>query len=227
MGDTVARLRVGSLIFETMVDLDNALKFKKGMPVSINDIIRDQTVYMDLKKGLKAGSGDLKKSFGTDNFEEVVAKIVKKGEVEVTQEHRDAETDRRRKQIVDFLIKNAVDSRTNRPFTPDMIENALNQSGVKIENKAFEGQINDILEKLRKILPIKIETKKLLIRIPAEHTGRVYGIIQEYKEKENWLNDGSLEVVLNLPIGLQSDFYDKLNSITHGSAITKEIKEDK
>ncbi|MDD5192818.1 MAG: ribosome assembly factor SBDS [Candidatus Nanoarchaeia archaeon] len=227
MTDTVARLRVGSLIFETMVDLDNALKFRKGMPVGIGEVIRDQTVYKDLKKGMKANSGDLQKSFGTDNFEEVVGKIVKKGEIEVTQEHRDAETDRRRKQVVDFLIKNAIDSRTNRPFTPDMIENALNQSGVNIENKAVDWQINGILEKLRLILPIKIETKKLLIRIPAEHTGRVYGIIKEYKEKENWLNDGSLEVVLNLPIGLQSDFYDKLNSITHGSAITKELKEDK
>ena len=226
MTDTIARLRVGNLIFETMVDLDNALKLKKGMPVDINDIIRDQTVYNDLKKGLKAGSEDLKKSFGTDNFQEVVGKIVKKGDIEVTQEHRDAETERRRKQVVDFFIKNAVDSRTNRPFTPDMIENALDQAGAKIENKTIEGQINNILEKLRTILPIKIETKKILIKIPAEHTGRVYGIMQEYKEKENWLNDGSLEVVLNLPIGLQSDFYDKLNSITHGSAITKELKEN-
>ena len=225
MTDTTARLRVGSLIFETMVDLDNALKLKRGMPIDINEVIRDQTVYTDLKKGLKAGSGDLKKAFGTDNFQEVVGKIVKKGEIEVTQEHRDAETERRRKQVVDFLIKNAVDSRTNRPFTPDMIENALDQAGAKIENRAIEGQINNILEKLRTILPIKIETKKLSIKIPAEHTGRVYGIIQEYKEKENWLNDGSLEVVLNLPVGLQSDFYDKLNSITHGSAITKELKE--
>ena len=225
MTDTVARLRVGSLIFETMVDLDNALKFKRGMPVDINNVTRDNLVWKDIKKGLKAGSDELKKSFGTDNFEEVVGKIVKKGDIEVTQEHRDAETERRRKQVVDFLIKNSVDSRTNRPFTPDMIENALDQAGAKIENRAIEGQINNILEKLRTILPIKIETKKLSIKIPAEHTGRAYGIIQEYKEKENWLNDGSLEVVLNLPVGLQSDFYDKLNSITHGSAITKELKE--
>ena len=95
MTDTVARLRVGSLIFETMVDLDNALKFKRGMPVNISNITRDNLVWKDIKKGLKAGSEDLKKSFGTDNFEEVVGKIVKKGEIEVTQEHRDAETERR------------------------------------------------------------------------------------------------------------------------------------
>ena len=32
-----------------------------------------------------------------------IGKIVKKGEIEVTQEHRDAETEKRRKQVIDFL----------------------------------------------------------------------------------------------------------------------------
>ena len=70
-----------------------------------------------------------------------------------------------------------------------------------------------------------IETKKIKIKIPVEHTGKVYGLINEYKEKEDWHSDGSLEVVLNIPVGMLMDFYDKLNSITHGSAITSEVKE--
>ena len=70
------------------------------------------------------------------------------------------------------------------------------------------------------------ETKKIKIKIPAEHTGRAYGLIQDYKEKEEWLSNGSLEVILNIPTGIQSDFYDKLNNITHGSALTEEIKEE-
>jgi len=225
MGDTVARLRSGSKIFETMVDLDAAMKLRKGEEVVISEIIRDNLIWTDLKKGMKAGEDDLKKAFGTTEFEKVVEKIVKKGEIEVTQEHRDAETEKRRKQVVDFLVRNAIDSRTNNPFTPDMIDSALNQSGVKIENQPVERQLSKIIESLIRIIPIKIETKKILIKIPAEHTGKVYGIIQEYKEKENWANDGSLEVVLNIPVGLQSDFYDKLNSVTHGSAVTQEIKE--
>jgi len=224
MTDTIARLRSRSLIFETMVDLDAAIKLRKGEEVSISEIIRDNSIWTDLKKGLHAGKGELENAFGTDDFNSIVKQIVKKGELEITQEFRNEALETKRKQIIDFLVRNAVDSRTNNPYTPDMIESAINQSGIKIENQPVDKQIKNVISGLSKIIPIKIETKKISVKIPAEHTGKVYGLIQEYKEKENWLNDGSLEVVLDIPVGMQMDFYDKLNSVTHGSAITKEMK---
>ena len=225
MTDTTARLRIGKLIFETMVDLNSAMKMKKGEPISISEVIRDNFIYTDLKKGMKAGNADLENAFSTTDMNAIVEKIVKRGELEVTQEFRDEAVEAKRKQIIDFLSKNAVDSRTGRPFTSDMIESALKQSGARIENIAIDRQIKNITETLKKVISIKIETKKILVKIPPEHTGKVYGILQEYKEKENWLSNGSLEVVLNIPVGLQSEFYDRLNSVTHGSAITSEIKE--
>ena len=225
MPDTIARLRSGSLIFETMVDLDAAIKLKKGEAVDINDVVRDNVVWTDLKKGMKAGEGDLKNAFGTTEFNSVVEKLVRKGNLEVTQEYRDEALETKKKQIIDFLVRNAVDARTNNPFTPNAISSAIEQGGVKIDNQPVERQISKVIETLKKVIPIKIETKKILVKIPAEHTGKVYGILQEYKEKENWLQDGTLEVVLNMPVGLQSGFYDKLNAITHGSAITSEMKE--
>ncbi|MEK6935258.1 MAG: ribosome assembly factor SBDS [Nanoarchaeota archaeon] len=225
MTDTIARLRKGSMIFETMVDLEKAIKFRKGEKIGINEVIRDNAIYTELKKGMRAGSDVLLSAFETDNFAEVVGKIVKRGDLEVTQEFRYEAVENKRKQIVDFLSRNALDARTNRPFTPDTISSALKQAGTKIENQPVEKQIKNIVESLSKILPIKIETKKLRIRIPAQHTGKIYGLLQEYKEKEDWLSNGDLECVLNIPVGLQSDFYDKLNSVTHGSATTQEIKE--
>ena len=68
--------------------------------------------------------------------------------------------------------------------------------------------------------------KKVKIKVPAIHTGKVYGVINQYKEQENWLGDGGLEVVVNVPSGLIIDFYDKLNAVTHGSALTEEIREE-
>ena len=224
MTDTIARLRSGKLIFETVVDLDNALKLKQGKNVSVAEVIRDVAVYLDQKKGMKAGSMELKNIFGTDNFEKVVEQIVKKGELEITKEYREAALETRKKQIVDFLAKNAIDARTGRPFPPNVLENAIRETGVKIENQPVEKQIKQVVEKLLTAIPIKFETKKIKIKTPAVYTGKVYGLFQDYKEKEEWLSNGDLEVVLNLPTGLQMDFYDKLNSITHGSAITEEIK---
>lgn len=226
MTDTTARLRVGKLSFETMVDLDSAMKLRKNEKVGLNEIIRDTRIWTDLKKGMKAGNDEMMNAFGTTEFNTIVEKIVRKGEIEVTQEFRDEEIETRKKQIIDFLIRNAFDARTRRPFTHDIIESSLKQAGIRIDKQPVDRQISNIIEKLRTIIPIKIETKKIRVVIPAMHTGRVYGIIQEYKEKEDWLNNGDLEVILNIPVGMQTDFYDKLNGVTHGSAITQEMKEE-
>lgn len=225
MTDTIARLKVGKLDFETMVDLDSAMKLKKGLPANIADVIRDNFIYTDLKKGMRAGSAELMLSFNTTELAAIVQRIVQKGEIEVTQEFRDEALENRKKQIIDFLSRNGVNAQTGRPYTPDMLESAIKQAGIKIENISVEKQINRIVESLKTIIPIKIETKKLRIKIPPQFTGQIYGLIQEYKEKEDWLSDGSLEVILNIPVGLQMEFYDKLNKITHGAAISQEIKE--
>jgi len=225
MTDTLAKLRSGKSVFETMVDLDSAMKLKRGEPVDINEVIRDTSIYSDQKKGMQSGKDELENVFGTTELAVVVEKIVKKGEIEITQEYRDDELENKKKQIIDFLVRNAVDVRTNRPFTPDILESSIKQAGIRIDKKPVEQQIKTITEGLKSIIPIKIETKKIKIKIPAEHTGRVYGLLQEYKEKEEWLSNGDLEVIINIPIGIQTDFYDKLNGVTHGSAITEEIKE--
>ena len=84
--------------------------------------------------------------------------------------------------------------------------------------------MQEIIKKLKEIIPIKIETKKIKIIIPAQHTGKVYSILNEYKESEEWMSNGNLQAVLNIPAGLIIDFYDKLNSLTHGSVQSEEIK---
>ena len=51
-------------------------------------------------------------------------------------------------------------------------------------------------------------------------------MINEYKEKEKWLDNGDLEAVVSIPSGIIMDFYDKINSATQGSVMSEEIKED-
>jgi len=225
MTQTLARIKQAGKNFEIVVDLDDALKFKKGEISSIE--AEGDKVFTDSKKGQVASGSDLKEAFGTADVSDVVEKIIKSGEVLVTQEHRDEEKEKKFKQIVDFLANNAVDPQTRNPHSVERIKSALEQAHINIKNVPIESQIKDILDGISKVIPIKIETKKIKITIPAIHTGKVYGIINQYKEKENWLNDGSLEVIVNVPAGMVMDFYDKLNSVTHGSALTEEIKDDR
>lgn len=223
MTPTIARIKKSGKHFEILVDLDEALKFKKGESNFIE--CEGDRVFTDSKKGHVAAEKDLKDAFGTTDVGEIVKKIIKEGEVQTTQQHRDAEQEKKFRQVVDFLSRNAIDPQSGNPITTERIKNALEQSNVNIKNTSVENQISDILAEVSKIIPIKVQTKRIRIKVPAAQTGQVYGIIAQHKESENWLDDGSLEVVVKIPAGMVMDFYDKLNGVTHGSAVTEEMRE--
>jgi ribosome maturation protein SDO1 len=224
MVNTTARIKKQGKNFEIIVDLDKALKFKKE---GSGDFLETDSIFTDSKKGFKATDKDLEEIFGTTDVNTIAQSIVKDGEILLTQEHRDEEKEKKIRQVVDFLSSNAVDPQTGNPHTPERIKSALEQAQVNIKNIPIEEQIKEIIEKIRGILAIKIETRKYKITIPSIYTGSAYGIINPYKENEEWLNNGDLQITAVIPSGTQLfQFWDKLNSVTHGSAVTEEIKEE-
>lgn len=223
MTDTTARIKKAGKNFEIIVDLDEALAFKKGSGSSAG--AESDRIFKDLKKGLVASQEDLKEAFGTTDAQIIIERIVKEGEILTTQDYRDEEREKKEKQVVDFLAVNSMDPRTGNPHTAERIRSALEQAHVNIKNVPAENQINEIMREIEKIIPITIKIKKIKVTIPAIHTGKAYGVINPYKSDEEWENDGSLKVTLNVPAGMVMEFYDKLNSVTHGSALTEEVKE--
>jgi len=225
MTNTEARIKIKNKNFEVLVDLDKAIDFRKGKNVLPQEYLAINVVFSDAKKGLKVSEKDLTDAFGTSDIFAVAERIVKNGEVLLPVEYKKKEQESRRKQVVEFLAKNAIDPLTKRPHTPVRIEEALDRAGVNIDNRPVEEQIPKVVEELKKVMSIKIENKKLKIRIPAMYTGKAYSLLQNYKEREEWLDNGDLSCIINLPVGLQMEFYDKLNAVTHGSAIAEEVKE--
>jgi len=221
MGQTTARIKKNGMDFEVLVDLDDALKFKKGESDYL--IVEGDRIFRDIKRGDVASKNDLEIAFKTTDPNEIGKIIVKSGEVQTDQEHRDENREKKVKQVVEFLSKNAVDPQTGNPLTPERIKSAIEQAKILIKNVPVENQIKEILDKLSVVIPIKIETKRIKITVPAIQTGKAYGLVSQYKEKEEWLNDGSLEIVVSIPAGMTLEFYDKLNSLTHGSALTQEL----
>lgn len=224
MGNTIARIKKKGKTFEIQIDLDEALKFRKGESNFID--VHGDRIFTDAVKGNTAPHSDLEDAFGTNDVIEIASEIIKKGEIQLSQEHRDAEQEKRFNQVLNFLSTNAIDPQSKNPITTERLKSALNQSHINIKNTSIESQISDILAEISKIIPIKIETKSVKITIPAIHTGKVYGMLAPYKESEKWLDDGSLEAKVKIPAGLILDFYDKLNNATHGAAMTEDIREE-
>ena len=225
MGQTTARIKKGGKNFEILVDMDEALKVKKDEPgANLGAAVLTDAIFHNLKSGEHAGANDLDIAFGTSDPVAVAEKIIKSGEVVRTTESMKADHNKMYKQVVDFLVRSAV-SPEGWPYTPDRIMKALVEAHVNVKNKPIESQVNEIMDQLSKILPIKIEMKKVKLIIPAVHTGKAYGIVKEFMVKEDWKNNGDLEVVVEMPTALIFDFYDKINSATSGSVMSEELKE--
>ena len=222
MVNTTARVTKSGKHFEILVDLEEAMKFRKGEG-DFNAAVLGDAVFHNLKSGERVSMNELENAFGTSDFVKVAEKIIKAGEVVRTADSMKEDLDKKYKQVVDFLVRNAV-SPEGRPYTPDRFMKALKEAHVNVKNKPIEGQVSEILDQLARVLPLKIERKKIKLLIPAIHSGKAYGIVKEFMVKEDWKNNGDLEVVVEMPSGLVMDFYDKVNGATSGSVMSEEIR---
>lgn len=222
MTQTQARLTKKGKKYEILVDLEEALKVRDGKG-NINSAILTNAIFHNLKSGEQASSVELEADFGTTTLEDVCTRIITHGEVVLPADYIKKMQEGKYKQVVDFLSKNAV-APNGLPYTPDRIMTALKEANVNVKNESMDKQISGILEQIQKILPIKIEVKKIRITIPAQFTGRAYGVVSDFKQEEEWLSNGDLRIIVGVPAGLIMDFFDKLNSVTHGAALTEEIK---
>ena len=215
----LARLKKGGKTFEFAVDADLAIDFRNGKDIPISEIVKSEKIFSDVKKGEIAVESDLSELFGSHDFAKIAPVILKEGAIQLTAEHRALLRDVKRKKIVDMIARNAMDPKTKRPHPPARIENAMEEAKVKIDEfKGAEDQLDDIVKKLRTNIPISMDLKKLEIIIPAKYAGKAAGIVHQFAKpkQETWDNDGAYTCVIEIPAGLEADFYDRLKHATEG-----------
>ena len=221
--DVIARIKSYGKTFEILVAADKAMEFKKSGKGSIVNILIYPGIYSDAKKGIKVKEDELEEVFGTSDVYKVAEKIIKEGEIQMPSSYKEKEREMKLRQIVDWLSSSCSDP-AGRPHPPDRIRSAIEQSGAKIDDKkSAEEQSLMILKLIQKILPIKLATKRVAIKVPAIYTGSLYGYLKDFIIQEEWLSDGSLSCVAEIPAKMQLEFFDRINSATHGAIISKEM----
>ena len=223
----IARLKTHGQNFEILVDCNNALALREGKIRDMHDVLAAMRIFSDAKKGLEAPQHAIKQIFETIYVEEVAKEIIKKGEIQLTQEHRDKVREEKRKQIITIIHRNGVDPRTHLPHPPQRIENAFIEAKFHVDEvKPVQEQVQEALKKLRLILPIKFEVKEVSIKIPPDYAHKCYSIIKAFGTllREDWQSNGYWVGVVELPGGMENDLYDKLNKICHGNVESKILK---
>ena len=252
-GYIIGRIEKGGRTFEMLIDPEQAWEAKKIIReeinrrlkagsqksrVSVEELINDSkinlemvfesfTVFEDLRRGKKATNGDMEAIFNTTEGKTISGYILLDGEIQWTKAQREEERNKKLKQIITIISKNAINPQNKKPHPYQRIEKAIDEANIKIDlMKNAEEQVDDIVKKVQSIIPIRMEQAELAIKIPTSFTAKGYNIVAQLSQikKEEWQSDGSWVAVVSLPAGLQMELIDKLNKLTHGRVQTKLLK---
>jgi ribosome maturation protein SDO1 len=224
----IARLDREGERFELFVDPELAHAYKEGdvENLDLSELLAAEEVFLDAHKGDRAPSDLLMKVFKTTDLKKIVTIIIERGEIQLTTEQRKRMQEEKRKKIVALLARNCINPTNKTPHPPARIELAMEEAKINVDPfKSPEAQINDIIKALRPILPIRMEMAQIAVRAQASDYGKLVGEVRSFGKvlKEEWTKGGEWLCLVEIPAGLQLDFFDMINGRTHGQADTKLI----
>ncbi len=111
---TLARIKRAGERFEISVDPELALKYAAGQDVDIQDVLKAKEIFKDAKKGMAAPEHLFQKAFNTKDVLKIADVILKEGEIQLMQEHRERLKEQKLKRIIDIIHQNSVNSKTAR-----------------------------------------------------------------------------------------------------------------
>ena len=226
-----ARLESHGEQFEVLVDPDAALAIKRDeFDGDLEDVIAAEDVFEDAARGDRPAESALEEVFETTDPLEIIPQVIKQGEIQITAEQRKEMKEKKHKNLINRITRNAVNPQMDdAPHPPERIESALEETDFRIDPmEPVETQVDDALEALRPVIPIRFDTVKVAAQLPPEYAGSGQAKIRQFGdlEREEWQPDGSWIGVIEFPAGMQNDFYELVNEVSSGEAETQIIKDE-
>jgi ribosome maturation protein SDO1 len=222
----IARLTRDHGHFEILVDSEKALKFRRGDNISMDSILAVRGVFRDARKGERIPDNELEKVFGTTDVNRIAVQIIKNGDIQLTTEQRRKLTEDKRRQVADMISKQGINPKTKLPHPMQRILNAMEEARVQVDPfRPAEEQVKGVVESLQGILPISIERIEVAIRVPIQYAGKVSSVVRNLApvKKEEWKSDAWVALI-EIPAGMQSAIYSKLNELTSGQVEVKVVR---
>ncbi len=217
----VAWIEIKGERFEVLVRPEQAFRYREGEKVDLGEILWTDTIYKDSRKGLKASPESLRKAFGTEDVRVVAERILKEGRIQLTEEERRRLLEAKKRKIITYIVRNAVDPKTGMPIPESRIEAAMEELGVSIDlYRDAESQALEIVSKLSRIMPIKIARALIEAVIPPDIAGRAVSEVKRIGDvrRSEWLKDGSLKLEVEVPAGAQIDVINRIQGLAKGRA---------
>jgi ribosome maturation protein SDO1 len=226
-----ARLESHGERFEVLVDPDAALAIKRDeFDGDLEEVIAAEDVFEDASAGDRPPETALEEVFDTTDPLEVIPAVIERGEIQITADQRREMQEQKHRQLVTQISRNAVNPQMDdAPHPPERIERALEEAGFQVDPmEPVENQVDEALDALRPVIPIRFDEVVMAVQVPADHAGSAQAQIRQFGDlqEEEWQSDGSWVGVLEFPAGLQNEFYDTVNEHTSGEAETRVVRDE-
>jgi len=226
-----ARLESHGQRFEVLVDPDAALAITRGeFEGDLEDVIAAEDIFEDASRGDRPPENMLEEVFETTDPMAIIPEVITRGEIQITADQRREMQEQKHRQLVQRITRNAVNPQMDdAPHPPERIESALEETDFRVDPmEPVETQVDDALDALRPVIPIRFDEVTVAVQVPADYAGSAQAQIRQFGEleREEWQADGSWVGVLTFPAGMQNDFYDLVNEHTSGEAETRIIKDE-
>ena len=222
----IARLESGGHRFEILIDPNEAQAFKDGDKIDWEDSIAVDGIWADSAKGERSPENILNDFFESSDLIDIYKKILTEGTIQLTSEQKKEMVDNKKKQILSHIAANAMNPQTGGAHPPQRIENAIVEAKYSVDPvKSVERQVEEIIRKIRPLIPISFEKVKAAVKIPAVYVGKCYGQLSGLGtiENEEYQNDGSWVGIVKLSAASHSELENLLGSTTKGTAEIKII----
>jgi len=222
----IARLESGGHRFEILIDPNEAQAFKDGDKIDWEDSIAVDGIWADSAKGERSPENILNDFFESSDLIDIYKKILTEGTIQLTSEQKKEMVDNKKKQILSHIAANAMNPQTGGAHPPQRIENAIVEVKYSIDPvKSVERQVEEIIRKIRPLIPISFEKVKAAVKIPAVYVGKCYGQLSGLGtiENEEYQNDGSWVGIVKMSAASYSELENLLGSTTKGTAEIKII----
>ena len=222
----IARLETGGHRFEILIDPNEAQAFKEGDDIDWEDSIAVDGIWADSAKGERSSEDIIDDIFDSSDLIEIYKRILIEGNIQLTSEQKKEMIDKKKKQILSHIVANAMNPQTGGAHPPQRIENAIVEAKYNFDPiRSVEKQVEDIVRKIRPLIPISFEKVKAAVKIPAIFVGKCYGQMSGLGniENEEYQNDGSWIGIVKMSAASYNELENMLGSITKGAAEIKII----
>lgn len=184
----IVRYKAAGKRFEIACYKNKVLNWRSGVEKDLSEVLQIDTIFTNVSKGEVANAKDLQKAFSTTEPEEICKKILKSGELQVSDKEREVHQEALLRDIVQNVVERCVHPQTGRQLTALTVENALKRIGFSVVDQPAKKQALKAIEALCKEIPDSFARAKMRLRITCPDR-----LLEEFRRHLTEVSNATIE----------------------------------